>query len=151
MSQPNTNSVNFYILPDSDLHKRLLFVYRLVEKASKQRLKTLIIGADEAQLTSLDRLIWTAKPAVFIAHEVVSESLQPPLPEVLLVSGIEQLTNLDFTPEVVIDLSYNSAPLNFPKVMLVANQHQEVLPNARMKYQAYVDNGIKPTVHNMQA
>lgn len=142
-------SVNFYILADSDLQKRLQFVFRLVEKAFDQQLKTLVIGADDAQLVALDKLIWTAKPARFISHERLENEISAPFPSVLLTDGVSRLTGVPFAPDVVIDLSYDGTPLNFPKILLVANQHPEILPNARMKYQAYANAGIQPTVHKI--
>lgn len=148
-AQRQQTDVNFYILPDADLDSRLLFVYRLLEKAVDRQLPTLIIAADEAQLTALDRLIWTAKPARFIAHEIISESLTAPLPPVLLCDNAARVAAVDFVPQVVIDLSYDATPLPFAKIMLIANQHQDILANARMKYQAYAKNGITPTVHKL--
>lgn len=145
----STTTVNFYILADSDADNRLSFVYRLVEKAFDQQLKTLIITANDTQLAHLNRLIWAAKPTRFIPHEIIDETLTAPLPPVLLSCSLTPLTTLGFSPEVVIDLSYDGEPLNFSKIMLVANQHQEILANARMKYQSYVNAGIKPHVYKL--
>ncbi|MGY0399418.1 MAG: DNA polymerase III subunit chi [Ostreibacterium sp.] len=149
-STPVTNPVvNFYILSDSDLRHRLIFVFRLVEKAYKEKLSTLIIGSDEAQIAAIDRLIWTAKPACFIPHEVISEQLISPLPSILLADSVLSLSQVNFQPQLVIDLGYDATPLYFPKIMLVANQHQDVLANARMKYQHYIENDITPVVHKL--
>ncbi len=145
----NNTTVNFYILPDSDLDRRLGFVFRLVEKAVTQKLPTLVVASDETQLKAIDKLIWTVKPETFIAHEIVDNQLSTPLPMVLLTDEVSKMTNLDFSPQVVIDLSYQAIPLSFPKIMLIANQHEEVLANARMKYQSYINTGIKPTVYKL--
>lgn len=145
----SSSAVNFYILADSDLHHRLLFVCRLTEKAFDRQLPTLIIAADGEQLEALNRLLWSFKPERFIAHEIIKSELQKPLPHVLLTDNVEKAKHLDFNPQVVIDLSYDATPLAFPKVMLVANQYQEVLANARMKYQSYVNEGITPAVHKI--
>ncbi|PIE45542.1 MAG: hypothetical protein CSA45_02315 [Gammaproteobacteria bacterium] len=151
MTEPDNSSpnVNFYILSDSDLQRRLLFVYRLVEKAYKQALPTLVLTSGEEQLSALDRLLWTAKPADFLAHEVITERSQSPLPPIVLADNAAAIKTVNFTPRVVIDLSYDATPLDFPKIMLVANQHPDVLPNARMKYQGYVRGGIKPNVYKI--
>ncbi len=141
-------AVNFYILSDSDLHNRLLFVCRLVEKAFEQQLPTLIITADNVQLQTLDRLIWSFKPERFIPHDIIDEQLTKPS-SVLLTDNVGALNNINFQPKVVIDLSYDATPLNFPKIMLVANQYQEILANARMKYKSYVNSGVTPTVHKI--
>lgn len=141
--------VNFYILPDNDLQHRLSFVVRLVEKALEQRLPTAIIGSDEEQLVAVDKLLWTVKPERFIAHEIVTEQTAKPLPSILLIKDMGQLAPLNFSPQAVIDLSYNATPINCPKVMLVANQHPDILPNARMKYQAYVNDGLQPKVYKL--
>lgn len=145
----NKSAVNFYILSDSDLQQRLLFVFRLVEKARQQRLKTLIIASDDEQLAALDKLLWTEKPERFIAHEIITDKTTQPLPPVLLTTQIKAISAIDFLPQVVIDLSYDATPIDFPKIMLIANQHPDVLPNARLKYQAYVNQGIKPNVHKL--
>ncbi|MBS9778333.1 MAG: DNA polymerase III subunit chi [Gammaproteobacteria bacterium] len=150
----NTNNsispaVNFYILSDSDLDNRLMFVYRLVEKAYDQKLNTLVVAADEEQLKILDKLIWSAKPERFIPHEIISDSLEKPFAPILLTDTIDNSNCVDCDFEVVIDLSYDAQPLNFPKVMLIANQYADVLANARMKYQSYVNIGVKPTVHKL--
>lgn len=142
-------AVNFYILPDSDLDKRLHFVFRLVEKAFAQHLPTLIIAADDVQLQDINQLIWRAQPSSFIPHEMIDEELVAPLPSILLTDSVSKIAPLDFSPQVVIDLSHEATPLSFPKIMLVANQHEEVLANARMKYQSYANFGIKPTVHKL--
>ncbi len=144
-----TTAVNFYVLSSSDLHKRLLFVCRLVEKAFDQQLTTLIIAADEEQLSTLNKLLWSFKAERFIPHEIISAELTAPIPPVLLALNVGVASNISFSPQVVIDLSYDAVPLNFPKVMLVANQYQEVLANARMKYQSYINSGIKPAVHKI--
>lgn len=146
----NTPAVNFYILPDSDSNNRHFFLFRLVEKAFEQGLPTLILAADGEQLKALDRLLWTAKPARFIAHEIIGEQTPATtLPSILLTDNINALQSVNFSPEVVIDVSYDATPLAFPKIMLVANQHAEILANARMKYQSYVNQGIKPAVHKI--
>lgn len=80
---------------------------------------------------------------------MITGKITLPLPNILLTDDINQLSVVDFSPQLVIDLSYDATPLSFPKIMLVANQHPEVLPNARMKYQAYVNAGIKPNVHKI--
>ncbi len=146
-----TPAVNFYILSDSDLQNRLLFVCRLVEKAFEQHLPTLIITADNEQLQTLDRLIWSFKPERFIPHDIIDEQLTKPS-SILLTDNIDafnNMNNLKFQPQVVIDLSYDATPLNFPKIMLVANQYQEILANARMKYQSYVNNNVTPKVYKI--
>ncbi|PID66256.1 MAG: hypothetical protein CR975_03765 [Gammaproteobacteria bacterium] len=148
MNKP-ASAVNFYILSDSDLQHRLLFVCRLVEKAFEQQLPTLIITADNEQLQTLNRLIWAFKPERFIPHDIINKQLTTPLPSILLSNHVDAVKTVDFQPQVVIDLGYDATPLDFPKIMLVANQYQEILANARMKYQSYVDNGIKPTVHKI--
>lgn len=147
--QNNAPAVNFYILADSDEKKRLNFIYRLVDKAYQQQLPTLIITADNEQLKQLDKLIWTAQPNRFIPHEVISHTLTKPLPPILLTDNNNLPEALDFEPQIVIDLSYDATPLNYPKIMLIANQTNDILANARMKYQAYVNQGIKPTVYKL--
>lgn len=150
-------AVNFYILPDSDWQNRYFFVFRLVEKAFEQALPTLILTADEQQSQVVDRLLWTANPARFIAHEIIGESSHDPyhaespsvLPLIVLTHRISEISSVGFSPEVVIDLSYDAQPLDFPKTMLIANQHQEILSNARMKYQSYVNQGIQPEVYKI--
>lgn len=153
IQQAQPPAVNFYILPDSDRQNRHFFVFRLVEKAFEQQLPTVILTADDEQSQALDRLLWTAKPARFIPHEIISApSSGDTLPSILLtsrLSDIQALQVLGFAPQVVIDLSPDGTPLDFPKIMLVANQHQEVIGNARMKYQIYVNQGIQPTVHKI--
>lgn len=141
--------VNFYILPDSDIQRRLYFIYRLVEKAHAQQLNTVILTADDEQQKQIDKLIWTAKPAQFIAHECLSDNTTRPLPSILLTDNMARLAGLDFNIDVVIDLSYDATRLDYPKIMLVANQHPDILPNARMKYQAYANQGIKPNVYKI--
>lgn len=141
--------VNFYILSDSDPQRRLYFIYRLVEKSYSQGLTTLIITADEAQQKQLDKLIWTAKPTSFIPHECIEEmSAETALPPVVLTTDVGNVSPT-LQPDVTIDLGYDATTLNHPKIMLVANQHPEILPNARMKYQAYANQGIKPNVYKI--
>ncbi len=148
-NQQQSSAVNLYILPDSDLDKRLGFVVRLAEKAMQKQPPVLIIAADEQQLKALDKLIWTSKPTSFIAHEIIDAELSEPLPNILLTDDVGKLQNIDFSPQTVIDLSYEATPLVFPKIMLVANQHEEILSNARMKYKSYSSSGNKPTVHKL--
>lgn len=142
-------SVNFYILPDSDPQNRLFFVFRLVEKAFEKQLSTLIVTADNEQLSGVDRLIWTAKPARFLAHEVLKSPRAESSSIIWLTDSADMAHTVEPAPQVVVDLSYDAEPMNHPKIMLIANQHPEVLPNARMKYQAYVNQGVQPTVHKV--
>lgn len=145
--EQNQPAINFYILPDSDPQNRLFFVFRLVEKAFEQRLSTLIITADDEQLSAVDRLLWTAKPSRFIPHDTLSDEAS--LTSIMLTDKTDVARTLQPVPQVMIDLSYEAVPLNCPKVMLVANQHPDILPNARMKYQAYTNQGLTPTVHKI--
>lgn len=140
--------VNFYILPDSDLSKRLRFVFRLAEKAFAETLPTLIIAADSEQQKTLDKLLWSAKPNRFIPHEILSDTLAKPLPPILLALPQQPLVT-GFSPQIVIDLSHDATPLDYPKIMLIANQHQDILANARMKYQSYVNQGVTPNVYKL--
>lgn len=142
-------TVNFYILPDSDLQNRLFFVFRLIEKAVEQQLPTAILTADETQTHHLDRLIWTARPTRFIPHDILTDSNNTIASNVVICDKAAYLKHWAKTPQLIIDLSYNTVPLNYPKVMLIANQHSDILPNARMKYRSYVDQGIKPAVHKI--
>lgn len=152
MTQTSPN-VNFYILSDSDPQRRLYFIYRLVEKSHSQGLTTLIITADENQQKQLDKLIWAADPTSFLAHECVGDStsiptLSTPLPPIVLSTDASKVPPT-LQADVAIDLSYDATTLNYPKIMLVANQHPDILPNARMKYQAYANQGIKPNVYKI--
>lgn len=143
-------AVNFYILPDSHIENRHFFIFRLVEKAFEQHLPTLILTADTEQSQVLDRLLWTAKPERFIAHEILDEAqLGGSLPSIVITDKLTALQATPLPPEVVIDVSYDATPLDYPKIMLVANQHAEILANARMKYQSYVNQGITPSVHKI--
>ncbi len=147
-----TKTVNFYILPDSDLDNRHFFAYRLVEKALEQQLPTLVLAADNAHVQVLDRLLWTARPERFVAHDVCYLNEQRSITSsIVITDSVSTLVKTDFQPYVVIDLGYDGTPLDFPKVMLVANQHAEILANARMKYQAYVNQGIRPATHKISA
>ncbi|PID65636.1 MAG: hypothetical protein CR977_00725 [Gammaproteobacteria bacterium] len=149
MTSSTQSSINFYILPDSDEQNRLFFVFRLIEKAFDQRLPLLIIAADEAQLMHLNRLIWTAKPTRFIAHDIVTDQDLSTSANIWLTTQSALSQRLPCPPQVVIDLSYDATPLAFPKIMLITNQHVDILPNARMKYQAYVNQGITPKVYKI--
>lgn len=149
-STASSPKVNFYILSGDDLTRRLQFVYRLIKQLYKRQLTILILTADKDQLQQLDRLLWTAEPEYFIPHEAWSETLQPPWPPIMLTAGNLQQCRIDFQAQVVIDLSYDANILDFPRLVLVANQHQDILSNARMKYQAYVNHGIHPTVHHIK-
>lgn len=145
--EQNQPAINFYILPDSDPQNRLFFVFRLVEKAFEQRLSTLIITADDEQLSAVERLLWTAKPSRFIPHDTLSGETVPT--PILLTGNTSAARALQPAPQLMIDLSYDATPLNCRKIMLVANQHPDILPNARMKYQAYANQGLTPTVHKI--
>jgi|GEM_PF-1737746 len=147
-SHHHSSVVNFYVLPDSDLQKRLRFVFRLIEKAYDRQLTTLVITADEAQQAMIDRLLWTAKPARFIAHDSITDQDQHTNAPALITEH-QYLKRLTSTPDIAIDLSYEADPLPYQKIFLVANQHNDILANARMKYQSYINVGIKPTVHKM--
>ncbi len=146
------NSVNFYILPDSNADNRYFFVFRLVEKAYEKGLPVLILTVDAQQSAAIDRLLWAAKPARFIPHQVVDSkaAVASRLSPILITHERQILENMAFDPQVVIDISYDGTPLNYPKVMLVANQHAEILNNARMKYQGYINQGIKPQVYKIR-
>ena len=142
-------AVNFYILADSDLRKRLLFACRLVEKAFDKNKDTLVITRDSEQLRLLNNQIWSFSASRFIPHEMITSKLKEPIPPVLLTDKLSNLDGISFKPQVVIDLTDDAIVLPFPKVMLVANQYQEILSNARMKYQSYVNHGVKPVVHKI--
>ena len=63
--------VDFYILQSNTEQARLSFTCRLLEKASRQGNKILVVTNDEAMSSGLDEMLWEFKSESYVPHKVL--------------------------------------------------------------------------------
>jgi len=62
--------IDFYVLQDTDIHAKDLFVCRFVEKAFRQGHGAYVLTTDPDQSARLDEMLWTFSPGSFVPHEI---------------------------------------------------------------------------------
>ncbi len=145
----NLEQVDFYILNDLDEENRLLFITRLVKKAKDIKMKVLIICSDERTKQLIDKFIWEFKDTSFIAHQIFSKPMTLPLPDIIIADINDDLSSMDFKPDILFDLSYEDRDYDIKRVMIITNQQGDILDISRKKYKRYVANGVTPRTHKM--
>ena len=126
--------VNFYTLPSSETHSRLLFVCRLTEKAYSLGHRIHIQTDSEQQSKLLDDLLWQYSASSFIPH---SESGDP----VTLGTDLAAAKHAD----VLINLGKQAcqAEDQFSRINEVISADPESLEQGRNRYRDYAAKSMQ--------
>ena len=144
----NPPTVRFYVLPaGSGLENRLELACKLAEKAQQERLKTLILCADEHMAAQLDHALWHYRADSFLTHCRPDDPLQAEAAAVLAVPP-ERVARTD----VLINLSLENTP-DLPRgcsrVLEIVSPQPDVLHSTRARYHAYRERGLEPQTHTL--
>lgn len=145
-AMPTKPTVRFYVLPDgSGLENRLELACKLAEKAQQERLKTLIICADEHMAAQLDHALWHYRADSFLTHCRPGDPLEAEA-AVLLAVPPERIARTD----VLINLSQETAPdlpRDCARVFEIVTPQPDVLQSTRRRYAAYRERELEPQTH----
>ena len=144
----NPPTVRFYVLrAGSGLENRLELACKLAEKAQQERLKTLILCADEHMAAQLDHALWHYRADSFLTHCRPDDPLQAEAAAVLAVPP-ERVARAD----VLINLSLENTP-DLPRgcsrVLEIVSPQPDVLHSTRARYRAYRERGLEPQTHTL--
>ena len=142
-------NVSFYVLDSGAPAARLKLACRITDKAYRAGQHVLIWHTDEAELRTLDELLWTyGDDRGFIPHELVVPQAPCEAP-VLLSSGA--------VPDGPIDVLVNLGA----QVPACAGQSLRIVEiidgdpvrreEGRARFKAYRERGIQPVSHNVRA
>jgi DNA polymerase III subunit chi len=147
-AMPTKPTVRFYVLPDgSGLENRLELACKLAEKAQQERLKTLIICADEHMAAQLDHALWHYRADSFLTHCRPGDPLEAEA-AVLLAVPPERIARTD----VLINLSQETAPdlpRDCARVFEIVTPQPDVLQSTRRRYAAYRERELEPQTHHL--
>ena len=147
-AMPTKPTVRFYVLPDgSGLENRLELACKLAEKAQQERLKTLIICADEHMAAQLDHALWHYRADSFLTHCRPGDPLEAEA-AVLRAVPPERIARTD----VLINLSQETAPdlpRDCARVFEIVTPQPDVLQSTRRRYAAYRERELEPQTHHL--
>ena len=142
-------AVSFYVLDSAAPAARLKLACRITDKAYRAGQHVLIWHTDEAELRTLDELLWTqGDDRTFIPHELVTPQVACEAP-VLLTGGA--------VPDGPIDVLVNLAT-QVPDCAAQSLRIVEIIDGdpvrreaGRARFKAYRERGIQPVSHNVRA
>lgn len=147
-AMPTKPTVRFYVLPDgSGLENRLELACKLAEKAQQERLKTLIICADEHMAAQLGHALWHYRADSFLTHCRPGDPLEAEA-AVLLAVPPERIARTD----VLINLSQETAPdlpRDCARVFEIVTPQPDVLQSTRRRYAAYRERELEPQTYRL--
>ncbi len=127
---------------------KLLVACRLCEKATQQKLRTLIDVADATVANQLDKLLWTFSPTSFVPHCFAGDKLAEVSPVVLCTESIPTATD---HYDVLLNLG-NETPLEagFAKrIIEVVDGTDPDKQLARQRYRHYQAQGYEIRHHRL--
>lgn len=132
---------DYYVLPHSDHDSRELFVCRLCDKLSTQKLSIHIYLGSETDLTQLDQRLWSFRADAFLPHTILGH--EPSAPITLSTDEDAQveadlLINLGVSPP--------KCASRFERVAEIVIQQSEILNASRESFKIRRDAGWE--VHN---
>jgi DNA polymerase-3 subunit chi len=140
--------VDFYVMGAADPRARLTTACRLAEKAFEQGLRVAVRTASPSETAELDELMWTFSDRSFVPHAVwPAEPAVAEATPVLIASGVlpdshcGALINLAAEPP--------AEPARYARVCEVVGGDEDSKKRARLRWRAYRDAGLTPTMHEL--
>ncbi len=140
--------VDFYVLPHSDPHQRLVFACRLAEKAYHLQNRVFINTESRAQAQQLDELMWTFRDGSFVPHDLYAEGSAPEDEGPILVAH-------EAAPHQSMDLLINLVPAvpafldSFERLAELVDADAGRRTAARERFKYYRDQGFALETHNL--
>lgn len=142
-------SCNFYVLPDADNHKRLLFCCALIEKICAHGHSIYVHCTNQDEAERFDALLWTFKDVSFIAHGLCG---QYSLADAPVQIGCEK-PPISASMDVLIFLAVSSELpdfyTQFGRVVDIVNQDAVTKEKLRLRYQKYRSLGLVVNTHTI--
>ena len=135
---------DYYVLPQSDYDSRELFVCRLCDKLTKDRMTIHIHLPSEADLTQLDQTLWSFKPEAFLPHTILGQELKAPI-------TLSTDAEADIEADLLINLAITQPALatRFKRVAEIVIQDPEILAASRESFKQRRDAGWEVHNHRM--
>jgi DNA polymerase-3 subunit chi len=138
--------VDFYVLADDDTERWLDYGCRLIQKAQRQSLKTLVLFDDEHTLNQLDQALWNFQPESYVPHAKLGSGSED-LP-VLLSQGQDCDTHHD----MLVSFGTNIPKFfgRFERYAHIVNQDKGRISAARLNYKYFKDRAYPLHYHNIK-
>jgi DNA polymerase-3 subunit chi len=142
-------NVDFYVLDGDSDDARLRLACRIVDKATQQDLHVFINATSAEEAKQIDDLLWTFSQNSFVPHRIVTETLDaPPLEPVLI--GV----NLPPGPgrwDVLVNLASDVPEFfsRYERVAEVVDGNNERRERSRERYRFYRDRGYRLNTHQV--
>jgi DNA polymerase-3 subunit chi len=146
-----TERVDFYILKSSAAKQRWDFACRLTEKAYLRDLTVVILNEGEADLQTMDELLWTFNESSFVPHAIHRDAASPgaagPASPVRLTPTLATIGAVD----LLVNLS-GSLPTRmerFARIAEVIDADDERRRLGRERYKAYRELKLPLETHQL--
>ncbi|MDX9767138.1 MAG: DNA polymerase III subunit chi [Ectothiorhodospiraceae bacterium] len=137
--------IDFYVLPDEDARKRLVYACKLVDKAFALGHRVHIHTADAIVAQALDDLLWSFRDGSFIPHAIDPE--QPADYAVSIGHQREPSTDRQVLVNLAADLPLFFS--RFERVAEIVNQEPAVRDAGRERWRFYRDRGYELHHHEV--
>ncbi len=145
--------IDFYILPDSELHARYLFACKLIQKTFKMGHKIVLLCDNEKTLNTMDELLWQFCEHSFLPHKTFSDDQADDLSSNILLITNNDMDRLEHHyHDLLINLSGPIHPCfsRFERVSEIVIQEPQVLLDTRANYQFYAERNYPLNRHDMR-
>jgi len=139
--------IDFYILPGSNPHDRLVFACKLTEKVWRQGMKVHIHTASDAETDRLDKLLWTFRQGSFIPHQKTTASAAEREDINVLIGGVAPSDFRDLLVNLSLDLP--PAFAEYQRVAELVDGETTVRTEGRKRYAAYKQQGHDLETHKL--
>lgn len=132
---------DFHILRGPQAEQILRYTAALLRKAHDSGLSTWIACENPAQAGSLDAVIWSYRPEIFIPHALHVEANGEPVQLGSgFATGFEMLLNLsgEYPPE----------PEQYARIAEIVVDSDNALDNARKRYRQYRQQGFQMNMYD---
>lgn len=137
--------VDFYVLPGSDLDSRYLFLEKLATRALTAGLQIFIWLDNEQDAQYLQTRLWRAEPELFLPSKIAQDTFEAP------IQLGWQNEHIPTNPDMLINLSSHTPPdAGFSRIAEIVIQQPAILEVTRARFQAYKDQGVNPSLHDMR-
>ena len=137
----------FYILPSSSLQERDIFTCKLVEKAYRQGVYSVILTASDAHSTHMDDVLWTFRASSFIPHQLYAKNSVVEQDQILISADQSCLpqgsTLINVSQRIPEQLD------RFERILEILHQDEQVLQSGRDRYKQYQQTGANLTTHKL--
>ena len=141
--------VDFYILENDSEDARLRLACRIVDKATQQDQHVFINSSSDVEAKKLDELLWTFSQGSFIPHKIVSEPVDAP-PREPVVIGLNQ-PPVGERWDVLVNLAAEVPDFfsRYQRVAEVVDGNSTRREQSRERYRFYRDRGYKLNTHQV--